>query len=302
MRVALTGASGFIGGALCRRLVASGFEVVCLLRSPRPPVAGVRIVQGSLQDAEAVAECVAGAQVCVHLASSSGPSLANADIVSDLEVNLRGGVSLIHACVEASVRRFVLISSGGTVYGPTKQVPIPEGALLSPLNAYGAVKAALETYLGVYHHKFGIQRRVLRLSNPFGPSQASSKGQGVIPIFMDLVRGNRPIEIWGDGSAVRDYLYIDDVIAAIVMVLSDEGSEHTFNIGSGVGRDLNQVISSIERIAGRRAEVRYKPARSEDVRVNILDCSRARTALGWQPEVAFEVGMERTWAGRVDSA
>lgn len=299
MRVAVTGAGGFIGRALCRQLLAEGHELSCLRRSPEPFVDGAKVFVGTLQESDVISALIKGADVCVHLASSSGPANSNADVLADLELNLRGGVALFQECVEASVKRVVFTSSGGTVYGVPDLLPTPEAAPLRPMTAYSAVKAALEGYLAAYEHQFGLQYRVLRLANPFGPSQAASKAQGVIPIFVDRIRNGEPIEIWGDGSTVRDFIFIDDVIAAITTCLSDESSGVTYNIGSGVGRTLNDVITLIENVSGMSANVIYKPSRQSDIPVNVLDCSAAYSQLGWQPTVEFIDGLERTWRERV---
>ena len=298
MRIAVTGGGGFIGKALCRRLIADGHTLICLRRAPGLFVEGAEVLVGTLQESDAISALVKDADVCVHLASSSGPANSNGDVLADLELNLRGGVALFQKCVEASVKRVIFTSSGGTIYGAPDLLPTPETALLRPTTAYSAVKASLEGYLAVYKYQFGLQHRILRLANPFGPSQAAAKAQGVIPIFIDRIRNGEPIEIWGDGSIVRDFIFIDDVVEAISTCLDDSGDYETYNIGSGIGRTLNEVISAIEKVSGISSNVIYKSSRKSDVPINILDCSLAHAQLGWSAKVNFDQGIEKTWRER----
>ena len=178
----------------------------------------------------------------------------------------------------------VYVSSGGTIYGIPEHVPTPESAATSPITAYGVTKLAVEKYLHLYHHLYGLEYRVLRVANPFGPYQTAVKNQGVIAAFMRQALRGEPIDVWGDGSVVRDYIYIDDVISAMLAAATHEGPSRVFNVGRGEGRSLAEIVEAIEAVSGLVIPARYGAARPIDVPRSILDITLARQELGWQPQ------------------
>ncbi|OYX12002.1 MAG: hypothetical protein B7Z15_10730 [Rhizobiales bacterium 32-66-8] len=186
--------------------------------------------------------------------------------------------------------------AGGTVYGAPRESLITEEHPTNPISSYGITKLTIEKYLQLFQKLHGLEYVVLRLANPFGHGQRISATQGAVAVFFGKILRGEEIEIWGDGSVVRDYIYIDDVIRALLLAADRGGQDRIFNIGSGAGRSLNDVIRSIEAATGRAAMVNYKPSRSFDVPSSVLNIERARLALDWSPRVAFEEGVIRVAA------
>ena len=189
-------------------------------------------------------------------------------------------------------------SSGGTVYrNPAKY---PRSARFPPPTeptcSYGICKFAIEKYLQLYHHLHGLDYCVLRLSNPFGERQRISTAQGAVSVFLYKALNDEMIEIWGDGTVVRDYFHVSDAATAFLKAAKYEGEPRIFNIGSGMGRSLNEILATIESILGRQVARTYLPGRPFDVPVNVLDITKARDTLGWQPMTCFEAGVARTLA------
>jgi UDP-glucose 4-epimerase len=294
------GAGGFIGTSLCRALLARGERVRGFGHAPLFPaaLAGVEWMEGDFADRDALAPALRGCDTLFHLVSGTVPQLANQDPAADLLGNVVPVIALLQQAISEGVRRVVFVSSGGTVYGAAEQTPTPESAPTEPFGAYGVGKLTVEKYLGLYERLHGLEYRVLRVTNPFGPYQTARKGQGVIAAAILRGLSGQPIEIWGDGSVVRDFVYIDDVNAALIAAADDFGSHRVYNIGSGIGRSLSEILAAVEAQLGAPLNLVWRPARPVDVPVSVVDISRAREGLDWAPRVGFAEGLRRTieWA------
>jgi UDP-glucose 4-epimerase len=193
------------------------------------------------------------------------------------------------------VERVIVTSSGGTVYGHAQMLPIPEDHPLLPIVPYGIAKSAIERYCAFYREQFDLDTRILRVANPYGPGQRVESGQGFIgTVYTRMLRG-RSIELFGDGHTLRDFVYVGDVANAFVHVLHHSGPERVFNVGSGEGTQLRDLLATIEDVTGRTIPTTFAPARSFDVTANVLDITRARQHLGWHPNVPLRTGLEWTW-------
>ncbi|HTI80184.1 MAG TPA: NAD-dependent epimerase/dehydratase family protein [Acetobacteraceae bacterium] len=299
-RFAVLGGGGFLGVNLCRFLLQAGHEVTSFGRSMpfQRVLAGCECIEGDYRDQAAVGRAIHRADVVFHLISDSTPQAANADMVMDIENNLVPTVSLLKTCAETGIRRVIFISSGGTVYGRVQSIPIHEDAPIEPITAYGVTKVSIEKYLAIFEYLHGLDYRVVRLANPYGPFQRSAKGQGVIAAFVERIVDNRPLEIWGDGNVVRDYIFVDDAMEALVAAANDTSSHRVFNVGSGIGHSLNDLVRELESLLGRPLKVAYRQGRPVDVPVNVLAIQRARDVLGWAPRTDMRRGLEATlgWA------
>ncbi len=298
MRCLVVGGNGFIGGHLVWRLVEAGHEVKVYDRStarfrPAPEDAGY--IEGELGNYGLLREAVGGVEVVYHLVSTTLPKTSNDDPVYDVRSNLVDTLQLLEACVDAGVRKVVFASSGGTVYGPPRNIPINEEHPTDPISSYGITKLAVEKYLGLFYHLHGLDYAALRISNPYGPYQNPEGQQGAISVFLSRIRTNRPITIWGDGSVVRDYLYVSDLVDALMLSATSEASDKVMNIGSGVGASLNELIDTMSEVIGEKPVVEYLPARRLDVPVSVLDIGRASRELGWKPEIGLPEGLGLTW-------
>jgi UDP-glucose 4-epimerase len=180
------------------------------------------------------------------------------------------------------------------VYGIPRVLPIPELHETIPVCSYGIHKLTIERYLDLYHRLHGLEYCVLRMSNPFGERQRPDGAQGAVAVFLDrALRGER-VEVWGDGSVIRDYIYVQDVARAFCQAIAYSGDPRIFNIGSGRGVSLNDLLAAIESLLGRPVTRHYLPGRPFDVPVNVLDISQAETHLDWRPEFPFHEGLRRT--------
>jgi len=297
MRVLVLGGNGFIGTHLVEALVAGGTHVRVLSRSGYrhvQPFHGVDYRYADFADSVSVAESLVDMDIVVHLISTTVPATANLDPLADITGNLLPTVRLLQQMRDIGVPRLVFLSSGGTVYGNAKSVPIPEEHERNPLSSYGIVKVAIENYIAMFSSQYGLRSLVLRVSNPYGPLQGHLGIQGVIPTFFQRILAGDEIRIWGDGSNVRDYLYISDLVSSIVLSINQDLAG-VYNVGSGQGVSLRDVVSLIEEITGISANVEYLPPRGFDVRKVVLDISKVRQAIDWAPVVSLREGCERYW-------
>lgn len=294
------GGRGFIGSHLVDALLAQGHRVRCFYR-PSPDDAfapeldhpRLEYFEGDLADEACVARALEGIDVCFHLISTTLPQSSNADPAYDVTTNVLSSVRLLTHAVEKGVKRVVFVSSGGTVYGIPSVSPIPETHPTDPVCSYGITKLAIEKYLGLFRHLHGLECTVLRIANPFGERQRMRSGQGAVAVFLGKVLRGEAIEVWGDGSVVRDYIYIADVVDSMLAAMRYSGPELVFNVGSGRGHSINEVLQAIEDVTGRQAETRYMPGRAFDVPSNVLCIERAKRELGWAPKTSFDEGLRR---------
>jgi UDP-glucose 4-epimerase len=290
------GGGGFVGTNLCRRLVASGARVRAFGHSCAfaDELAGVEWHQGEFEDAAALTSAIASCDVVFHLVQATTPHSANLDIAGDLRHSVIPTLALLDICRKADVKRVVFISSGGTVYGAAKEIPIPETAATDPITAYAIGKLTIEKFLGLYEHLYGLSFRVLRVANPFGPFQLPAKNQGLIAMLLSRAISGQSTQIWGDGSVVRDYVFVDDVVDALQAAAVDTSAERIFNIGSGQGRSVRDVIAAVEAALGAPVPIECRPGRPIDVPVSILSIERASDILGWTPKTEFAEGLRQT--------
>ena len=298
MKVLVLGGCGFIGSHVVDSLISNNFEIRVLDRVPekfRRPLPDVEYVYGDYRDQDLIEQSLSGVGAVVHLISTTLPGTANANPRGDVEDNLIGTLGLISTMRRMGVNRLIYMSSGGTVYGRPLSVPIPENHPLNPTNSYGIVKACVENYLQMYSREADFSSVAIRAANPFGPRQGHLGIQGVVATFLNRALRGDPLEIWGDGTVVRDYLYASDVADLCSKVLNS-----TFvgpvNAGSGIGRSLNEVAAAVREVTGRDLCIVYKDSRSVDVPSSVLDISRAREELGWNPSRDFEADLQKTWS------
>jgi UDP-glucose 4-epimerase len=288
---------------LCRQLVSSGARVRAFgRRRPFPKdLEGVDWYQGDFSDTDAVASAINSFEIVFHLIHTNTPQSASVDMAADVQQNVIGSLALLDVCRKVGIKRLVFVSSGGIVYGMAKQTPTPETAPTDPITAYGINKLAIEKYLALYERFHGLSFRILRVANPFGPFQVPEKNQGIITALISRALQGQEIEIWGDGSVVRDYIYVRDVVDALIATGLDQSSERVFNIGSGHGRDLREVIAAIEMQLGTKLRVAWKPGRAMDIPASVLSIDRAKAVLNWAPKTSFEDGLKQTilwWRGQ----
>lgn len=298
MKILITGGNGFIGSHLVVALARQGKKVVVVDRgAPRADInwGNVEYVVGDFSDRSLVRRAAAGCDMIFHLASTSVPGTANKDPASDIKGNLLGSLELIESMREVGCRRIVYLSSGGTVYGdpPRGLDLVSEDVICAPISSYGIVKAAVERYLLMAQRTIGIQPIILRASNPYGPRQGRTGIQGLIGTAISQYSRGEAVGVWGDGSAVRDYLYIDDLIELMLATVSSSATG-VFNAGSGTGTTVLEALSCVARVMGCERRVDFMPSRAFDVARIVLDVDAARQEFGWSPSTPLELGIEKT--------
>lgn len=300
MRYLILGGGGFIGSHLCDSLLLRGHAVRVF---ERPNLSHYREfnkteliewVDGDFTNKIDVADAVQGCDVIYHLVSTTLPKTSNDNPVFDVTSNVVSTLNLLEAAKQAKISKVVFVSSGGTIYGIPKQIPISETHPTEPVVSYGISKLAIEKYLHLYQVLHGMEYCILRIANPYGERQRTNTAQGVIATFLHRAMHGQTIEIWGDGSVTRDYIYIADVTSALLMAGGYEGKQRLFNIGCGVGQNLNQILNAVEQLLGHPVERRYLPGRAFDVPANVLDITRAKEFLGWEPKTSLIEGLQHT--------
>ena len=299
MRCLILGGTGFLGRHIGRAFFSAGYEVWALDRSTASPVESMPWLKACIQSEYADVtrwwnECP-HPDVVVHLASSTVPATANEDPVTDASVNLVGALQLVKGLGEHQFKgRLLFASSGGAVYGVPQVVPLPEDHPTLPIGAYGVTKMAIEHHLRVAEAMNGLDYRVLRLSNPYGEWQHPNRIQGVIAVFAHRALHRQPLDVWGDGSVVRDFVYAADIGQAFLAAHRHEGISRIFNVGGGVGHSVNQIIDVLSKLLNGTVQRRSHPSRSFDPPINVLDIRKAREELDWQPVTGFEEGLGKT--------
>lgn len=297
--IGIYGANGFIGRHLVAKLVQRGEPVRAVSRRFDASFTEslgkkVEFVEADFKQPLAMASSLQGVDTVVQLISTSSPGLGNNYAVADIQENVLPHIEFLQACARIGVRRYVFVSSGGTVYGPDAPVPTPETSPTNPISSHGLTKLVVEKYIQMHAHVDDLDYVILRVANPFGPGQEFRKNQGLVPALIERWRTNQSVTILGRGQARRDYVFVGDVVEAIEAVLTVPGRPRlTLNIGGGGTHSVVEVIETIEEITGHSFEREYVAARETDVDVSSLDISRAREVLGWAPRTALEKGIRK---------
>jgi len=297
MKVLVLGGNGFIGSHLVCELLSSGHSVRVFDRMPEKynkPHLDVDYRVGQFGDAFSMAEALQGIDVVFHLISTTVPGTSNLNPIADINDNLVATVVLLDQMVKLGVKRIIYLSSGGTVYGNPRQLPVPEDHPLNPICSYGVVKVAVEKYLHMYQELYGLVPTIIRPSNPYGPRQGHSGVQGIIATFMAKILSNQHIEIWGDGSIIRDYMYVGDLVQLSAHVC--EGSyAGVLNAGTGEGISIVRLLELLKEVTGKNINVEFKPGRAFDIKEITLDINKAISVTGWRPKMNILDGLRKHW-------
>lgn len=240
------------------------------------------------------ADVLEGQDVVYHLISTNNPTSSNKDIGHDITDNVKISISLLEACVRSHVKKVVFISSGGTVYGKTTSFPIKEEAVTDPITTYGIQKLTIEKLLYLYHYVYDLEYSVIRLSNPFGPFQRPNGKLGVVTTFIHKALQGERLLVYGDGSVVRDYIYITDAVNGILRIANSDCEERIFNLGSGKGTSVNEIIDIIKKVVQIPVDVEYVEERAVDVPINVLDSSKYESYFGKRKMKSLEEGVRLT--------
>jgi nucleoside-diphosphate-sugar epimerase len=307
--VLVVGGLGFVGVNLTERLADAGARVRLLTpvrerhadRAARFEQRGVVIVEGDIRDPHIVNRVVAEQELIYNLSGQSGAVRSMEDPWTDLDVNLRGNLVLLEAVREVNPGAKLVLAGSRLQYGKPSRLPVAEDDHRDPLCVHAIHKQTAEEYLRLYARLFGVRSTVARITNPFGPGQPSGRtAYGVINRFIHLAVDDRPLVLYGDGSQLRDYVFIGDVIDALLLIGASDASEgRVYNIGSGVGARMAEVARLIVQVAGSgRIQHAPWPSMAEQIETGdfVADISRAQRELGWTPRVPLAAGIEETVA------
>jgi UDP-glucose 4-epimerase len=306
MRCMVTGGAGFIGSNLVDALLARGEEVTAIddmstgrrQNLERALAAGAELVEADIRDGEAMVDLARERrpEIVFHLAAQIDVRRSVADPAFDASINVGGTANLLEAAREAGSPRFVFVSTGGAIYGEGegKALPLGEDAAVEPLSPYGQSKLAAEGYLSLYRRLYGLSGVILRLGNVYGPRQDPLGEAGVIAIFCGCLREGTAPTIYGDGTQTRDYIYVDDVVAATLAAAESEVSG-PFNVGTGIETSVLGLVELLGETGGAASfEPEFADPRAGEVQRISLDSSRGASELGWKARTDLREGIART--------
>lgn len=297
--ILILGASGFIGHHLIERLLPHHRVIGYSRRVPDLLLSNPNYahVSGDFVTERNFSQILERYHItCIyHGISTTTPKEGTAHIVGEGEDNIIPSLRLLEAASQKDDIKMIFLSSGGTVYGENLGTPSKVGQELHPVCTYGIQKKTIEEYIRYYFTHTKLDGRIARISNPYGVMKQIKKTQGIIPIFLKCLQEGQGITLFGD--TVRDYIYIDDVVDALIAIKEYQGKEKIFNVGSGHGVRLSEVVALMEQVTGKMfSSIAHQPKRSCDVQVNVLDISETAAELGWNPSIQLQDGIQRVWS------
>lgn len=300
MNILILGAAGFIGTNLTIKLTENKGDKITIVDKKSEWFAkellnfdNVEIKESSL-DENMDFGILEHQDVIYHLVSTNVPSNSNQHITQDIHTNVLFSSNLFDACVKYCIKKVIFISSGGTVYGKEAACPLPENTPTNPISSYGVQKIAIEKLLYLYNYMYGLDYRIIRLANPYGPYQRPNGVLGAVTTFTFKALKGDEVQVYGDGSVVRDFIYIDDAIRGILNIVNGVNKHHTFNLGCGYGTSIKELISTIETALEIKVNIVYKKGRSVDVPINYLDIRRYEKYYGKLNPIKLEEGIKKT--------
>ena len=294
MNILVTGGAGFLGRHLIARLIQQNHNVRILdITEPALDDGALTYISGSFTEHEKVAAALKDCHLVYHLASSVIPKTSNDSPIADVQTNLIGTLNLLNCCVDSGVKRIIYPSSGGTIYGETNDEVVKEWHPTHPISSYGIVKLTVEKYFYLFNRLHGLESVVLRISNLYGEYQRHDTGLGLIAAVCYKALNDEVIEIWGDGSVSRDFVYVGDVVDAMLVAMSRGDGCTIVNIGSGQCVTLNEILETVEELIGKNVRRKYLAERPFDVKRICLDISAANEKLDWRPKTSLKSGIKK---------
>lgn len=289
------GGSGFIGRKLVGKLSRDNHVLVAdrVYSSEFETMKNISYMKFNFTEEESFVPLLDEADTIIHLVSTLFAKDGTENLVTEVSANVLTTIRLLEDMVGRNVS-LLFVSSGGTVYGEGGEFPAMEDDTNHAFCGYALTKMMIENTLELYKNQHGIRYQTVRLSNPYGFMRNSGRMQGLIPIMVNRILHGEPITIWGDGENIRDYIFIDDVVDAIAAVLNYEGKESIFNVGTGIGYSINEILNLvIEKLSPEKPPViQYSSSRKCDVRKNVLNIERVTNCTGWKPNTGIEEGIE----------
>lgn len=300
-RCLVLGGNGFLGSHIAERLIqdnhivrvfdtfSHGMQNLDSFRNQ------IEIFKGNFLHEPDLLAALEDIDIVFHYISTTNSVTSLKDPRYEVESNIIGSIRLFQNSVKAGVKKIIFPSSGGTIYGEPTTIPISEEALANPRNPYAISKLAIEKYLNFFYYTYGLDYVVLRYSNPYGERQNLAGSQGVIPIFLNKIKNGETPIIYGDGCAIRDYIYIKDAIDATLILFNRNCDDKIFNIGSGKGKSVNELIAIMAEVTGREITPQYYDDAGVYIQKIVLDITKVKTLTGWSPQTDIVDGIRHTW-------
>ncbi len=293
------GANGFLGSHLVDSLISQNhfvraFDKYVDDKTRFTPSNNIELFPGEFLNESDLAKSLENIDYVFHLVSTTTPISSEDNPLVEIDTNIRYSVELFSKCVEKRVKKVIFASSGGSIYGNASLDKINEDILPEPISPYAIGKLTVEKFLSYFRAKYGLESVVYRISNPYGSRQSLNARQGVIPIFLNQVINDEPITIYGDGSMVRDYIYVSDVVKMISRSFI-EAKSPIYNLGSGVGVSVNEIVESIYSVVGQTTKLNHVATPSTFVQKNVLDVTRFVDEFGIVAEMSIYDGIKATW-------
>jgi UDP-glucose 4-epimerase len=306
MRILVLGGSGFLGSHIVDKFLAEKHDVAVYDLYPerfRRSPSGIQFFTGDFGNVGALSELIAtGFDTVIHCVSTTTPKSSNESPEFDIQSNVIGTLNLLDICVRHKIGKLVFLSSGGTVYGDVGDLNVvDETHAVRPMCSYGVSKLSIEHYLDVYKHLRGLNYVALRLSNPYGERQSPLRALGALTVFLYRTLKRQGVEVWGDGSVTRDFIYVRDVANAVYLAAVNPISG-IYNVGTGIGLSLRDILDQISLSLDIKPSVSWLPSRAFDVPRIVLDSAKLRKATDWTCHTSLQDGVALTadWLKRID--
>ncbi|MFK2879007.1 NAD-dependent epimerase/dehydratase family protein [Rhodanobacter hydrolyticus] len=293
------GASGFVGSALTHALAERDERVIAVSRRPVDlHMKNVEVITSNLSQVEHFLPLLKRSRVVVYAASCSTPGSSADRPMEELQHNLRPLVTMLQALQCHPQTELLYLSSGGSLYSTNPGESAKENSAIQPRSYHGASKVAAEHFIGAWCSQYDGSATILRPSNLYGPGQIVRAGFGIVPACMKKISRGETLSVWGDGSVVRDYLYIDDFIKLCVAVAETPApvGHRPYNAASGIGISLNTLFDTLQSVTGKFLYRDYDASRAVDAPYIVMDAGSAKEQFGWSAGTSLREGLEKTWA------
>ncbi|MHA2305481.1 MAG: NAD-dependent epimerase/dehydratase family protein [Candidatus Hodarchaeales archaeon] len=301
MKYMVTGGAGFVGSHLIQQLITEKHKIVCLddfSTGKRGNLAEltqeISVIEGDIRDPQIIKKSLDNVDYVFHLAAQISVTRSTREPLFDASVNIEGMINLLEGIRQSSVKRIIYVSTGGAIYGEPNFIPAPENTPEEPISPYGLSKLVAEKYLKWFHEVYGISYSIIRPANIYGPRQDPMGEAGVISIFLGKISNNMPVEIFGDGTDTRDYVYVKD-ITDICLKAMNSTNINTYNAGTGKQTSLLDLVNIIQEVTQKEVKKKFSPPRAGDVKHISLDISRVEKELEWIPSTNLIDGIRETW-------
>lgn len=302
MKVLIFGAAGFIGTNLTKHLLNDTDVTLTLVDGnisyfghlTKNELHKVHLIESKFTENTDFDELVKNQDIVYHLVSTTVPTTSNQHIPDEIVANVVVTAKLLDACVRCGVKKVIFVSSGGTVYGKDVKSPISEESETLPISSYGLQKLSIEKLLYLYSYMYGLDYRVIRLANPYGPYQRPNGVLGAVTTFTYKALNDEPITVYGDGTVVRDFIYIEDAVRAIRNISTSTDGPRIYNVGSGTGTSIKMVLDTIAQSLNKKLEINYIAGRKVDVPINYLNIDRYVASFGNIVSVPLDQGILKT--------